>query len=93
MLLGGPRRPYRPPLRRLVLAQRSLLDECSDVIIAVFERCEAALAIGLLGCEALASLGELDLLGRVNVHHVLQLLLELLVILRGLPQQLLNVLI
>ena len=63
------------------------------IIAAVFEWRDAALAIGLLGRESLASLGELYLLGRVYVHHVLQLLLELLVVLRGLPQQLLDVLI
>ena len=87
MLLRRARRPYRPSLGRLILAQRSLLDQSGDMIIAaVFEWRDAALAIGLLGRESLASLGELDLLGRVYVHHVLQLLLELLVVLRGLPQ-------
>ena len=109
VLLCRTRSAYRPPLRRLILTQGSLLDQRGHRIPSIFHGSHRARAIRLLRREWLASLapllrvvlllllllcldlGKLDLLGRVYVNHLLQLLLELHVVPRCLPQELLNV--
>ena len=94
-------RRYWATHRCILFAERALLDQAGDVVLPGCRRLRRV--VGLVRGERSARLhrdarlaaclrhGELDLLLAVDVEHVLQLLLQLLVILCRLPQQLLHV--